>query len=114
MYKASCHCGAIEIDVAGKPQQLTQCNCSICRRYRALWAYYTQDTVKLQISGKGVSGYIWGDRMLEFFHCNNCGCITHYKMLDDATDSRLAVNAANFPPDLIQNIDIRNFDGVSC
>jgi len=37
----SCHCGAVVVNVARRPRQLTDCNCSICRRYGTLWAYYS-------------------------------------------------------------------------
>src|SRR5688572_27281889 len=32
MIRASCHCGAVTIDLAARPERLTSCNCSICRR----------------------------------------------------------------------------------
>ena len=40
MIEASCHCGAVRIEVAERPAQLTACNCSLCRRLGTLWAYY--------------------------------------------------------------------------
>ena len=40
MLTATCHCGAVRVDVPRKPRRLTSCNCSICRRYGTLWAYY--------------------------------------------------------------------------
>jgi hypothetical protein len=33
-----CHCGAVRISVEPAPTEIT--DCSICRRYGALWAYY--------------------------------------------------------------------------
>ena len=35
---ASCHCGACILAVAVAPVEVTDCNCSICRRYGVLWA----------------------------------------------------------------------------
>ena len=40
MLIGSCHCGAVQIQVARKPRRLTSCNCSICRRHAGLWGYY--------------------------------------------------------------------------
>jgi hypothetical protein len=40
MLTASCHCGAVMVQVPRKPRSLTNCNCSMCRRYGVLWAYY--------------------------------------------------------------------------
>ena len=35
----SCHCGAVRWRFEGVPTSATSCNCSICRRHGALWAY---------------------------------------------------------------------------
>ena len=47
MLTATCHCGALRIEVPRKPSSLTSCNCSICRRYGTLWAYYKASTVRV-------------------------------------------------------------------
>ena len=39
MVKGACHCGAVTIELRHAPQSLTECNCSICRRYGAHRAY---------------------------------------------------------------------------
>ena len=40
MITTTCHCGAVQIGIARAPEMLTNCNCSICRRYGTLWAYF--------------------------------------------------------------------------
>jgi hypothetical protein len=47
MLTISCHCGAIGLEFARRPRKLTQCNCSICRRYGAIWAYYRRKSVQV-------------------------------------------------------------------
>ena len=37
--KGTCHCGAIEWQLDYDPGPITACNCTVCRRYGALWAY---------------------------------------------------------------------------
>ncbi len=69
MFTASCHCGAVRLQVAALPATLTVCNCSTCRRYAARWAYYTRDQVTFSCEPGAFSAYIWGDRMIEFCHC---------------------------------------------
>ena len=39
MLKGSCHCGAAHWTLEGDPGSATACNCTLCRRYGALWAY---------------------------------------------------------------------------
>ncbi len=56
MLSATCHCGAVRIHIPRKPRSLTNCNCSICRRYGVLWAYYRDAEVKLEtlkVTGPG-------------------------------------------------------------
>jgi hypothetical protein len=39
MIKGSCHCGALSWSFDGMPESVTACNCTLCRRYGALWIY---------------------------------------------------------------------------
>jgi hypothetical protein len=39
MIQGSCHCGAVQWRLEALPESATACNCTACRRYRALWAY---------------------------------------------------------------------------
>ena len=109
---ASCHCGAVRIDLRELPATVTECNCSICRRYGALWAYYTRGQVTLHGAADQLAGYSWGDRQIEFRHCRHCGCLTHYESVEKGPDSRFAVNARMLPPDLMAALTVRHFDGA--
>ena len=44
-----CHCGEVQVSVISAPAEVTECHCSICRRYAPLWAYY--QTGDVQLSG---------------------------------------------------------------
>jgi hypothetical protein len=112
MYKASCHCGAIQLEVAELPISLTECNCSICHRIGALWAYYKQSQVKIVFSPEALSRYIWGERRIEFCSCKVCGCTTHYESIENGGDKHMAVNARSIAPTELQGIPIRKFDGA--
>ncbi len=39
MLTGSCHCGKASWTLKGDPGSITACNCTLCRRYGALWAY---------------------------------------------------------------------------
>ena len=62
MLTATCHCGAVKVQVPRKPRSLTSCNCSICRRYGTLWAYYKDADVQLIAASGATDDYIWGDK----------------------------------------------------
>ena len=114
MLFGSCHCGAVRLEIARKPPQLTQCNCSICWRYGALWAYYTRKSARVVCAAGTVVAYTWGNRAIEFYHCTYCGCLTHYERAEKKhDDTRIAVNARMLAPEDIASIRIRKLDGAA-
>lgn len=112
MYTASCHCGAIKIEMDEQPQSLTQCTCSICHRLGARWAYYTRRQVRVRGLAESGSYYLWGDKRIEFYHCKKCGCATHYESIEKEDDSRIAVNARMMRPGDVENVPLKTFDGA--
>jgi hypothetical protein len=108
---ASCHCGAVQLEIADAPEALTDCNCSICRRYGALWAYYSPKLVRIIAQPGATDVYTWGDRQLEFHRCKTCGCLTHWAATDASVD-RMGVNARLMDPEVLRPLRIRKRDGA--
>jgi hypothetical protein len=108
---ATCHCGAVTIEVPVAPEAVTSCNCSICRRIGALWAYYPPQDVRVTHAEGAVDGYSQGDRSLTNWRCHTCGCATHWTAIDPDYD-RMAVNARLMPPEIVSAARIRRFDGA--
>ena len=111
MIKAACHCGAASLTVPTAPTEVTECNCSICRRLGARWAYYTPAEVTLPAPAT-TQVYVWGDRMLAFHRCKACGVVTHWQSLDGARD-RMAINARLMDDLDWTGIRVRQFDGAA-
>ena len=113
-YSTSCHCGSVTIIMQRPIRKLTRCNCSICRRYGALWAYQQRKAIRVADENGTLKSYTWGKGLLEFFHCSNCGCVTHYHhsdRRDDGSDMS-AVNMRNIDdPARIAQLPIRLLDG---
>ena len=120
MFTASCHCGRVVLQIARKPRKLTACNCSVCRRYGAIWAYFQRksvDVVSARAPGAdALQRYVWRNGTLEFYHCRTCGCVTHHERARkraDGTDTR-AVNMRNVDdPAVVAELPIRLLDGAS-
>lgn len=110
MIEATCHCGAVHIEVPEAPTQLTSCNCSICRRLGMLMAYYHPEQVN--VVGTTVT-YAWGDKSLAFHRCTICGCTTHWKSIDPAQTERMGVNARLMDPAVLEGVRVRKFDGAA-
>lgn len=111
MLTASCHCGAVRLQVPSVPAHLISCNCSICRRYGALWALYESSVVA--VSGRdSLAAYVWGKRTIRTMRCAICGCVTHWEPLDADAGQRFGVNMRNVDPALIDGVEVRRFDGA--
>ncbi len=107
MLHASCHCGAIRLEIARKPRTLTECNCGICRRYGARWAYYTSKSVRVIAEPQALASHIGRVKTFEYFHCRTCGCVTHYRRVNITDDDRIAVNARMMDPDDVADVPVR-------
>ena len=115
MLTVSCHCGSVTLELPRPPRTLTQCNCSICRRYGALWAYYRRRSIRVNAPKSARVSYSWRNRVREFWHCRRCGCVTHYQQRlkrEDASDT-LAVNMRNVDqPELVAAARVKLLDGA--
>lgn len=108
-HQGTCHCGAITIIIMFSPDEVTECNCSICRRTGGLWAYGAPDAVI--VTGTAV-GYVQGDKTLTTWHCGTCGIATHWTALD--TDyGRTGVNMRLFEPEVWTMLPRKFVDGAS-
>jgi hypothetical protein len=110
MIEATCHCGAVRFQIAQAPETVTDCNCSICRRTGALWAYYDPAQVVITASEADLGGYVWGDRMLTLHHCHTCGCTTHWSPLNETP--RMGINARLMAPEVLAAAKVRRLDGA--
>lgn len=109
MIEATCHCGSIILAATIAPTEVTECTCSICRRYGVLWAYYALSEVT--ISGGLTDQYLWDDRSIRFHRCKNCGCVTHWWPEDPSTD-RMGINARLMDLDTLRSARVRHLDGA--
>ena len=98
MIESSCDCGAVHLKINRVPDEVTDCNCSLCRRYGALWAYYSPKDVI--VPGGLTDTYMRGPKQIEFHRCKNCGCVTHWAPLDKTRD-RMGVNARLIEPEVL-------------
>jgi len=112
MFTGNCHCGNIELSVSKLTDTATTCTCSICSRYAALWGYFTQTEVTVSIGKFGAKQYSHGDKLINFIHCKNCGCLTHYASTQSGPEERLVVNYRMFGKTVLDKLLIRVFDGA--
>jgi hypothetical protein len=109
--ESSCHCGAIRLEIAMPPQTVTDCNCSICRRYGVLWAYYSPSDVRIAAGSDALDTYMWNHRSIKFQRCKVCGCVTHWAAVDSTVD-RMGVNARLMDLGVLAAARVRRLDGA--
>ena len=112
MITGSCHCGQVRWTFNGLPDSATACNCTICRRYGALWAY-DYDGAAITVSGP-TRVYATGEKAIGFHFCGECGCIAYWRAFapDAEGRTRIAVNLRLSDPASVADITIEHFDGL--
>lgn len=93
MITALCHCTAVKFEIEQPPPWVLDCNCSLCRRYGALWAYYRNGGLALTSAPDATFAYLWGDKSIAFLHCKTCGCTTHLQAVAAPNKQIFGVNA---------------------
>ena len=112
MLVATCHYGAIQLEVPEKPTSLTECSCSICRRLGALWAYYSESNVNVIAAANTILRYTWGNKRISFCCCSECGCTTHYDTAEANPATRMAINARMLDAEELESVPVKKFDGA--
>jgi hypothetical protein len=115
MLIGTCHCGKTGWTLSGDPGPATACNCTLCRRYGALWAY-DYENERIAITGAPSSYTRAGPdkSFLEILFCPTCGCVLSWRALRRAEDGRrrIAVNLRLAPPEAVADLPIDHFDGL--
>ena len=82
IYKLSCHCNSVEIDLNLKKEleEMSRCNCSLCKRRGSIMAAIKLNDLKI-IKGKDkLTKYKFGRKQhAEHFFCFICGIYTHHQ-----------------------------------
>lgn len=115
MLTGSCHCGQARWTLDGDPGAITACNCTLCRRYGALWAYDYEDG-RIRVEGV-TSTYVRSgkrDPALEIRFCPGCACVLCWRGLRIEADGRrrMAVNLRLAAPEAVADLPVDRFDGL--
>lgn len=111
--QGACHCEAVKWNLNGAVDGITACNCTVCSRYGALWAYGYEGE-EIHVTGE-TKTYARGRQNLSFHFCSNCGCVAYWRLnkTDENGKRRIAVNARLVDdPKKIADIPIDHFEGL--
>jgi len=115
MLEGACHCGRARWRYPDPPGTVTSCNCSLCRRYGALWAY-GEEGERLGFSGE--THRYWREDLpspgMEIVFCRHCATVLgqwHRRSKPDGR-RRLAVNMRLAAFEAVADIPVRQLDGL--
>jgi hypothetical protein len=72
-YAGSCHCGAVAYTVEVDTDQALKCNCTICSKLGAVWAFAPKAKFKLAKGEGGQGDYLFNKKKLHHRFCTTCG-----------------------------------------
>ncbi|MBB3235020.1 GFA family protein [Phyllobacterium endophyticum] len=114
--QASCHCGAVKMEIFEAPAQITACTCTFCTKRGALWAYYRPDQIKLAVT-PGADAVYARNSLNKHHHCNVCGCGTFSEVptwtnyQPDSDRPRISVNIRLFDNFDTGSLPVETLDG---
>lgn len=81
MHKASCHCGAVELELS-LPDGIVnprRCDCSICRRKGAIVASVPLSGIRIVKGEDVLTLYQFNTMTAKHYFCSVCGIYTHHQ-----------------------------------
>jgi hypothetical protein len=73
VHTGGCHCGRVRYQVAVELANVVACNCSICTKRGALWAFTGADQFKLQSGADDLTDYQFNKHVIHHLFCRHCG-----------------------------------------
>ena len=114
VHKATCHCGAIEIEIL-LPDGLVdprRCNCSICRRKGTIVASVPLAALRMVKGEAELSLYQFDTKEAEHYFCSVCGIYTHHKRRSNPNQYGINLGCLEgVDPNLIEAI--KTYDGAN-
>jgi hypothetical protein len=109
--QGTCLCKAVQLGATRVPRQVTQCNCSVCRSYGTLWAYYRRSAVSITAPRSALATYSVRTRGLKFVRCATCGCVICWDSRSKGRDERMGINTRLLDPALMATVPVKVLDG---
>ncbi|WP_338829239.1 GFA family protein [Bradyrhizobium sp. 27S5] len=78
-YQGSCHCGAVTFRIDAEIDELTTCDCSLCRRRNALMTKVHESELVILGGQDLLSIYVWNTNRAKHFFCSRCGVYTFHR-----------------------------------
>jgi hypothetical protein len=115
MLKLNCLCGQVRLEVAKRPDFINECNCTLCSKSGARWAYFHPSDVSVEGTTGKYSRKDKDDPSAEIHFCGRCGSTTHFRLTESAKakfgDVQMGVNMLLANESDLAGIELRYPDG---
>ena len=110
-YTGGCHCGRVRYEAMGDLAQVIDCNCSICMKRGALWAFVKAPEFKLLKGKDALTDYQFGRKKLHHLFCESCGIGSFSRGLAPNADETFAINVGCLDGVDVAQLKLTPFDG---
>lgn len=115
MLQLSCLCGQVRIATEKRPDYIHECNCTLCTKSGARWAYYHPSEVSVEGATNTYSRQDKDDPAAEIHFCPACGATTHFTLTESAVskfgNSMMGVNMWLADEKDLAGVELRFPDG---
>ncbi|MBO9575875.1 MAG: aldehyde-activating protein [Sphingobium sp.] len=84
MLTLSCQCGQVRVQIEQRPDHINACNCLLCSKSGAYWAYFHPSQVQVEGATTGYCRDDKDDPSAELHFCPKCGATTHFTLTPSA------------------------------
>ena len=113
--RLSCLCDGVRIHLSKRPDFIHECNCTLCSKTGARWAYFHPSEVLVEGRTSGFTRRDKSEPSAEVHFCPDCGSTTHFVLTEPAAakfgNTLMGVNMWLADPRDMTGIELRFPDG---
>ncbi|AJR24473.1 MULTISPECIES: GFA family protein [Sphingobium] len=117
MVRITCLCGRIGLTIEKRPAFINACNCTLCSKTGAHWAYLDPREVRVEGATQSYCREDKDDPAAEIQFCGRCGSTTHFTLSASAVsrfgNGMMGVNMRLADERDLAGIELRYPDGRS-
>ena len=104
-----CHCGRVRFEVQGAPDEVSECNCSVCTRKAYLQWIVPRAAFQLVAGEDDLATYRFNTGVAQHHFCRHCGVASFY--VPRSNPDSIDVNARCLDGVDVAALPRRSFDG---
>ncbi len=112
-YHGSCHCGAVQFEVAVDITSAIRCNCSYCARKGMLLTFLPKTQFTLTAGEDSLTEYRFNTKHIAHTFCKVCGVQCFGSAIGEDGGETLALNTNTLEDFSREGVAVHDYDGKS-